>query len=1184
MTDQVLLKEICDRQGALDYADLTDIGCAAELICALDNGLNDLFYLAVCRGKKRVIAKTAVRRCKKTQCHGCDDLHLCKFYLLGECKNSRGRRRCPFGHDLHSEHNSRVLSENSLERLNRHELRQLLLQNDNSLIPPVCYSYNKGTGPYGNCPDQEECRRVHVCDRYIRGTCQSGADCYRCHDFFEPHPFKILQQRGVPNTLMSAMLSTYQNILAMKGEGASGHATISQAKGGPQRTGNTDICLFFVKGDCNQGEKCWRVHSKLPYKWEIKAGPTWLPLADNEAIEKDFCDPSKTLSEGSRSVCFDSMNCGSMEVRRLSTISSVLQPKYILTTNWAWFWKDEYNQWIKYASIKEMHRLSSITSDDLEAKYQEDPNAVVKFSADKQFYELSFKEMTQTNELYDTVRLVRRRPAFVSAAEAQTITRWKNGPRNNTQNVKAVPGFWDMSAIPDIGYKPVSLGGSDRDYQKVQGLFKKTMAGFHIIGIDRVQNRDLWEDFQRKRDRMKKNNGGKISKELTLFHGTDPKHIEDICRDNFDWRLCGTNGTVYGQGSYFARDAKYSHSYTGDSGVRSMFSCRVLVGNYTQGNSKLRRPPSKGEGNPSLYDSCVDNVRDPSIYVVFERHQVYPEFLIKYDDGATSFTPLLNLAQSVAATTRPKTVSIQSLTLTSSAALNPVVAPAPLSQMFSPYKTAATMTFYQTPSHPTSSSANQILPSAISHPSLTPMKPAPRSKLASTASNTVVLAGQCSRVTDMDSLALLYKVLSGHNGSFELGELRANMGIVEDDLESVLRNPEMFTSAVYKGKRMIVAKTKMRVCRAKGCNDCSNLHMCKFFLYGTCPSNDRHGCFLSHDLSSEHNSRALREHHLEGLDRRELCTLLLQNDNSLLPPVCVTYNKGGGRHGYCSDKDSCRRLHICQRYISGTCAAEGHCGRSHDFYEPQPLKTLQNSGVPNQLVATMLPTYSNIQAISDTNHMSDSAYGISKTPSVGRLPQSKALPGYWDKSSVPETGFKRVALQSSSDEYKKILDLFHLTMTGFSMKSIERVQNRILWDVFQWKGNAMRETGTENERHLFYGTDCKHVDAICLQNIDWRTEGIHGMPYGKGSYFSRDANYSHSYTSQSEFKSMFFCRVLVGNYTQGHPSYVRPSVSYDSYVDDVSNPAVFVVVEKHQVYPEYLIRHKPPLACPTIYS
>lgn len=47
----------------------------------------------------------------------------------------------------------------------------------------------------------------------------------------------------------------------------------------------------------------------------------------------------------------------------------------------------------------------------------------------------------------------------------------------------------------------------------------------------------------------------------------------------------------------------------------------------------------------------------------------------------------------------------------------------------------------------------------------------------------------------------------------------------------------------------------------------------------------RKPCRFGHDLMSDHNAQVLGIHKLESLDKRELCILLLQNDNSLLPPV-----------------------------------------------------------------------------------------------------------------------------------------------------------------------------------------------------------------------------------------------------------------------------------------------------------
>ena len=49
-------------------------------------------------------------------------------------------------------------------------------------------------------------------------------------------------------------------------------------------------------------------------------------------------------------VCFDTMMRGLQKVRRLSSISSVLQPTFLLTTEWLWYWEDEHGNWNQYDS------------------------------------------------------------------------------------------------------------------------------------------------------------------------------------------------------------------------------------------------------------------------------------------------------------------------------------------------------------------------------------------------------------------------------------------------------------------------------------------------------------------------------------------------------------------------------------------------------------------------------------------------------------------------------------------------------------------------------------------------------------------------------------------------------------------------------------------------------------------
>uniref|UniRef100_A0A674NDR9 Uncharacterized LOC101067802 n=1 Tax=Takifugu rubripes TaxID=31033 RepID=A0A674NDR9_TAKRU len=397
----------------------------------------------------------------------------------------------------------------------------------------------------------------------------------------------------------------------------------------------SEICMAFIKGDCKNLERCVRAHDRMPYRWEVKKSGQWFPLPNNEEIERDFCDPKMTYSS-SPQVRFDTMTCGFHEARRISTCNSLLEPDFSLATEWLWYWEDERGKWNLYASPDGGHNPADVDSSVLERRFLSDANDVVNFNAHSQKYCLRFKDMLQTNITYGTKKAVRRRPRFVSAADVRDGTLRKPGEE---RGFAAIPNHWDKIQLPQTGYKRVPLVSSSDEYKEVEALFRKTMRGFDISKIERIQNKALWEVFQLQKAQMKNKNGGLPVLELKLFHGTDNQHVDTICHSNLDWRLCGSHGTAYGKGSYFAVDAQYSHHYTSDSDVRSMFVVRLLVGKYTTGSPEYRRPPSKDGGDINFYDSCVDNVHQPSIYVVFDKPQIYPEYLLQYRDN--NFTSVL---------------------------------------------------------------------------------------------------------------------------------------------------------------------------------------------------------------------------------------------------------------------------------------------------------------------------------------------------------------------------------------------------------------------------------------------------------------------------------------------------------------------------------------------------------------
>ncbi|XP_034086265.1 protein mono-ADP-ribosyltransferase PARP15-like [Gymnodraco acuticeps] len=77
--------------------------------------------------------------------------------------------------------------------------------------------------------------------------------------------------------------------------------------------------------------------------------------------------------------------------------------------------------------------------------------------------------------------------------------------------------------------------------------------------------------------------------------------------------------------------AQPTYSKPADDGSQLMFVVRVLTGLYTQGQENMRVPPpvSDQEGH-DRYDSVVDRVDNPQMYVVFHDNQAYPDYLITF--------------------------------------------------------------------------------------------------------------------------------------------------------------------------------------------------------------------------------------------------------------------------------------------------------------------------------------------------------------------------------------------------------------------------------------------------------------------------------------------------------------------------------------------------------------------------
>ncbi|KAG5274031.1 hypothetical protein AALO_G00158410 [Alosa alosa] len=585
-----------------------------------------------------IIAKTDLRLCQNLKCNSCEDLHLCRYFVCGLC---RFGAKCKNPHTVDSPANRALLQRAGLSELNKQELCCLLLQNDSYLLPEICGHYNKGNGEHGSCRFKSTCTSLHVCQHFLLGDCKFGADCKRAHTF-DANSRKILSGRGLSPENIRHIQLIYKNRLLLSGHGE--RRIVKEADKPPpavRQLSNTsvseadrnEICLYFIRRGCSFKDKCIRVHHRLPYKWQIldKDGVTWTDLSEQEEAERDYCNPASDTSFGPRPMNFLTMTCAGSPVRRLSTASSVTKPPhFILTTEWRWYWLDDQGGWNEYGLESDPKCLTTITSQTLENIYLSEVEDEIDFSSAGHRYVLNLKDMYQQNMKHKTRREVRRRPHFISAQELEKKLKSGSTEASSSSPVD-VPAHWDKTALPSHTYKLVPLSSSSGEFQRVENLFRRTMQRSTVHSIRRVQNPSLWKMFQWQKDQLKERAGRGDVREMELFHGTEQALLEAICEQNFDWRNCGVHGSHYGKGSYFARDASYSDKYSalGSGSRKIMFVAQVLVGDFTKGRSVYLRPPARETGK-GFYDSCVDSVSNPSIFVIFEKYQIYPEFIVEY--------------------------------------------------------------------------------------------------------------------------------------------------------------------------------------------------------------------------------------------------------------------------------------------------------------------------------------------------------------------------------------------------------------------------------------------------------------------------------------------------------------------------------------------------------------------------
>ncbi|KAH9499179.1 hypothetical protein Btru_004354 [Bulinus truncatus] len=186
---------------------------------------------------------------------------------------------------------------------------------------------------------------------------------------------------------------------------------------------------------------------------------------------------------------------------------------------------------------------------------------------------------------------------------------------------------WDpMSETENV--KIVEVKPGTAEYKKVEQHFTSKGANFAIKKIERIQNKSLYDQYCVKKKELELHNPKGHQNEQYLFHGTSAVPIQQINANGFNRSYCGINGTVYGNGVYFAVNSSYSVGFTvpDTQGNRHMYRARVLTGEFIATNSGNKYLPNK-PGSNRPYDSGVNKAFQNSFQEFFFLYRkIYHKF------------------------------------------------------------------------------------------------------------------------------------------------------------------------------------------------------------------------------------------------------------------------------------------------------------------------------------------------------------------------------------------------------------------------------------------------------------------------------------------------------------------------------------------------------------------------------
>ena len=199
------------------------------------------------------------------------------------------------------------------------------------------------------------------------------------------------------------------------------------------------------------------------------------------------------------------------------------------------------------------------------------------------------------------------------------------------------------------------------------------------------------------------------------------------------------------------------------------------------------------------------------------------------------------------------------------------------------------------------------------------------------------------------------------------------------------------------------------------------------------------------------------------------------------------------------------------------------------------------------------------------------------------------LPEEWEPQ---ETDFKVFTLDANAndEEFWRVANQFFQTLPNAEIRTIERIQNRVLWRKYAMKAKSMEdESVPRGEMTLFHGTRQTNPKQIYEgdDSFDMRLSN-NGM-WGRGNYFAVNASYSdgYAYCCNGRLKKLILAQVLTGITYFCQPQHtltmppLRPATGqtgtvqrrYNSVSGQTGGSKVYITYENNLAYPAYIITY-----------